>query len=80
MSRPRRSIAATGRSVITVTDDTFDQTVLASERPVLVNYWADWRGPCKQLSPIIDELAEQHGDEITFAKLDTGTNPQTAAK
>ena len=66
--------------VITVTDDTFDQTVLACERPVLVDYWADWCGPCKQLGPVIDELAEQHSDKITFAKLDAGTNPQTAAQ
>ena len=47
-----------------VTDATFDEVVLKSDKPVLVDYWADWCAPCKQLNPIIDELAREHGDEI----------------
>jgi len=62
-------------SVAEVTDATFDEVVLKSAKPVLVDYWADWCAPCRQISPIIEELAAQYSDKITFAKLDTNTNP-----
>ena len=62
-------------NVMEVTDATFDSQVLAAARPTLVDYWADWCAPCKQLSPIIDELAGQYGDRINFVKLDTNANP-----
>ena len=58
-----------------VTDATFDQLVLKSDTPVLVDYWADWCAPCRQLSPIVDELAKEYGDKVTFLKLDTNANP-----
>ena len=61
-----------------VTDATFEALVLKSAKPVLVDYWADWCAPCRQLSPIIDELAGLHGDKVTFVKLDTNNNPNTA--
>lgn len=61
-----------------VTDATFEALVLKSPKPVLVDYWADWCAPCRQLSPIIDELAGLHGDKVTFVKLDTNNNPNTA--
>ncbi|HRA75991.1 MAG TPA: thioredoxin domain-containing protein [Propionicimonas sp.] len=60
-----------------VTDATFAQLVLKSPKPVLVDYWADWCAPCKQLSPIIAELAREHGDKVTFYALDTNVNTQT---
>ena len=63
-------------NVSDVTDATFAQLVLASPKPVVVDYWADWCAPCKQLSPIIDELARDYGDKITFLKLDTNTSTQ----
>lgn len=62
-----------------VTDADFDQVVLNAAKPVLVDFWADWCGPCKQLTPIIEELADLHGDAVTFVKVDAGTNPATAA-
>ncbi len=62
--------------VADVTDATFAELVLKSPKPVVVDYWADWCAPCKQLSPIIDELARDHGDKVTFLKLDTNTNPE----
>lgn len=61
-----------------VTDATFGDVVLKSSKPVLVDYWADWCAPCRQLSPIIEELATQYGDKVSFTKIDTNSNPQTA--
>ena len=66
-------------AVADVTDETFDAVVLKSDMPVVVDYWADWCGPCKQVGPIIEELATQHGDKVTFVKMDTNTNPVTPA-
>lgn len=62
-------------TVIEVTDAEFPEVVLRSVRPVLVDYWADWCSPCKQLAPILDELAESYGDRMSFVKLDTNRNP-----
>ncbi|MDR1238287.1 MAG: thioredoxin [Propionibacteriaceae bacterium] len=59
-----------------VTDSNFDALVLKSSKPVLVDYWADWCSPCKQLTPIIEELAEEYGDRITFLAMDTNENTQ----
>ncbi|MFP5417455.1 MAG: thioredoxin [Actinomycetes bacterium] len=64
-------------SVAAVTDATFEAEVLRSSKPVLVDYWADWCAPCKQIAPIIDELAAEHGDKVSFVKLDTNDNPNT---
>ena len=61
--------------VVEVRDATFADEVLRSTKPTLVDYWADWCSPCRQLSPIIDELAAEIGDAIKFTKLDTNANP-----
>ncbi len=63
-------------NVADVTDASFGELVLKSSKPVVIDYWADWCAPCKQLSPIIEELAREHGDRVTFLKMDTNTNPQ----
>ena len=64
-------------AVTAVTDATFTDVVLKSGKPVVVDYWADWCAPCKQLSPIIEELAGELGDKVTFVKMDTNTNIET---
>ncbi|CAL9486748.1 Thioredoxin 1 [Nocardiopsis dassonvillei] len=63
-------------AVKTVTDADFDTEVLKSDKPVLVDFWADWCGPCKQMAPVLDKFAEEHGDKVQVVKLNTDQNPE----
>lgn len=67
-------------NVRAVTDATFDAEVLRSQTPVLVDIWATWCAPCRRTEPIIEELAAEHGERITFVKLDADANPETVEK
>ncbi|WP_026415676.1 thioredoxin [Actinomadura oligospora] len=62
---------------ITVTDATFDELVLKSETPVLVDFWADWCGPCKMIAPVLDAIAAEQDGKIVIAKMDYDQNPLT---
>jgi len=66
-------------SVSVVTDQTFDSDVLMSDKPVVVDFWAEWCGPCRMVSPILEELSNEHGDKVAFVKLNVDENPQVAA-
>ena len=63
-----------------VSKDSFDEEVLKSERPVLVDYWAEWCGPCKMIAPILDEIAAEYGDKVKICKVDVDENQETAAR
>ncbi len=66
-------------AALEITDSNFNEEVLNADLPVLVDFWAEWCGPCKMVSPIVEELSEEYTGKIKVTKLDVDSNPQTAA-
>jgi len=66
--------------IVHISDDSFEEEVLQSERPVLIDYWAEWCGPCKMIAPVLDEIATEYSDRLKVVKLNIDDNPQTPPK
>ena len=68
------------KGILEMNDRTFNSQVLQSDKPVLVEFWAPWCGPCKSVGPVVEKLAEAHGDQIRFARCNVDNNPKSSEK
>ena len=67
-------------TVVTLTDENFDEEVTSSEKPVLVDYWATWCGPCKMVGPLVEEIASEYSEKLKVGKLDVDNNQASASQ
>ncbi len=67
-------------AVETLNTATFDETVLSSDLPILVDFWAEWCGPCKAIAPILEEISDEHGEQVRIAKINVDDNPDIARR
>ena len=67
-------------NIVTLSDSTFDETVLGSSTPILIDFWAEWCGPCKMVAPILDEIADEQAGKFTIGKLNIDDHPEAARR
>jgi thioredoxin 1 len=79
ISIPYGKEAAMAENIVEISDDTFDAEVLKSEKPVLVDFWAPWCGPCKAIAPVFEQLSNDYSGQVKFAKCNVDDNPSTPA-
>ena len=66
--------------ILTLTDATFDESIGAADTPILIDFWAEWCGPCKMIAPVLEDIAKEHGARIQIAKLNVDDNPNVARR
>ena len=67
-------------ATIKISDDTFENEVITKGKPIIVDFWAEWCGPCKQIGPILEDISDEYKEKITIGKLDVDENPEIASK
>jgi thioredoxin 1 len=72
--------AGVSEHIVALTDSTFDETISGADKPVLVDFWAEWCGPCKMIAPVLEEIASENGEKLQIAKLNVDDNPNVAMR